>query len=301
MDKTVIIRSNRLNLIPKEMKCKNMTVEYMFADLGKVSYWIKEFCVFFKLRVFEKYYNPKLKNLDADTIIVFDGHVRIQFLEWLKKNNPNKRIILWCWNTVQEIGDKIPMDKIPAGIEKWSYSKFDCKKYNLHYNTTFYPTNYEMPNFKIERDVFFVGKDKGRLAELVFLQNQLEVLGLSTYFHISPTYRFWLKKNKCYSSPIPYKKVLEEIAKSKAILDFSVSKTAGPTIRPLESLFHKRKLITDDLNIISCDYYCPNNIFVLGKDDIQKIPEFLNSPYTEINTEIVNKYGMGNWLQRFFS
>ena len=71
----------------------------------------------------------------------------------------------------------------------------------------------------------------------------------------------------------------------------------------LESNILKKKkldnytLIDNDKNIIN--FYNPNNIFILGKDDINKIKEFIDSPYIEINKDIVDYYDFEQWLKRF--
>ncbi|MHB8073126.1 hypothetical protein [Desulfosporosinus fructosivorans] len=301
MEKVLIAKSNRSLLLSKDMENDNINVQNMFNDFSIITKWIVEICLVFKVPMLECLFNKKLKNTNEKTIIVFDGHARIQFLRWIRKNNPNARIILWYWNTIEEIGKNIPINKVPASIEKWSYSKHDCEKYSLKYNTTFYSPHYKIKSYNPQRDIFFVGKDKNRVEYLLTLKNRFEELGLSTYFRIVPTHKYDLKISHVYSKGIPYKTVLEEISKSRAVLDCSVSKTSGPSIRPLEAIYHKRKLITDDLKITNCDYYNSGNIFIIGKDDFKELPNFINSSYIDIDPKTVEKYSLKAWIGRFFS
>lgn len=76
--------------------------------------------------------------MQTDTIIVFDGHARKEFLKWVSEVNPGKRLIFWCWNTVEEIEKNLLLKDIPNEFEIWSYSHYDCNKYGLRYNTTFF-------------------------------------------------------------------------------------------------------------------------------------------------------------------
>ena len=298
--KVAIIRSNKFKLIAKEEK-DIFYVEDMFSELNKVNSLIRDICLYGRLRISSNYYNKKLVSLDTDTIIIFDPHVRIQFLKWLVMNNPDKRIILWFWNTIKEIGKNIPLDKIPESIELWSYSIYDCEKYGLKYNTTFYPYEIRVHQDVEEKyDVCFVGKDKGRLEKILEIKEALEKRGLKTYFHISPTHQYELRKKSVYKPKIAYSDVDNIISKSRCILDCEVDSFAGPTIRPLEAIYRRKKLISNNQSLRNEDYYNSSNIFIYGKDDIDKIIEFIEKPYEEYDKSILKKYSMREWVKRFF-
>ena len=67
----------------------------------------------------------------------------------------------------------------------------------------------------------------------------------------------------------------------------------------MESLFFKRKLITNNKEVMKYEFYNPNNIFILEKDNFEKINEFINSKYEDIDSKIVDYYDIENWLKRF--
>ncbi len=231
------------------------------------------------------------------TLIVFDASTTIPFIKWIRNVCRNVRIILWYWNPVKEI-TYLPPQKV-GDVEKWSYSEKDCKKYSMKFNTTFYSKKYKLPIQKIERDLFFIGIDKGRYQKIHRYRKQLENSGLSTYIHISPDHRYQKFNKRGYLSPIPYKKVLEEIAKSRALLDIYNDPNAGFSLRVMESLFFRKKLVTNNYGVFNADFYRPENIFVLGVDDISNIYSFIHSPYKEVPEEVVMYYDFDNWLNRF--
>lgn len=137
MYKYGIVVSNRLSMFSSSFKRENLKAFNMFADgLGNQRYEL-EFLLKMHCSLPSFFFNKELIKMNVDTIVVFDGHVRANFLEWLISVNPNKRVILWLWNTVKEIGDTIPIEKIPPKVEIWSYSEFDCRKYGFKYNTNF--------------------------------------------------------------------------------------------------------------------------------------------------------------------
>ena len=74
----------------------------------------------------------------------------------------------------------------------------------------------------------------------------------------------------------------------------------GLTIRVLEALGAKKKLITTNKDIVNYDFYHPENIYVYdGKVDLENI--FFTSEYFEIDYEIYKKYSLESWLKEILS
>src|SRR5690606_7174788 len=120
------------------------------------------------------------------------------------------------------------------------------------------------------------------------------------YLHVSPTKRIDLLFDKKNLKPaIGYKKVLEGVSKSRALLDIIEVTDSGQSQRVMESIFLEKKLVTNSELIENYDFYNPQNIFLLGKDDIDDLPEFLNSSYKKIDESIVESYDVRNWVKRF--
>lgn len=64
-------------------------------------------------------------------------------------------------------------------------------------------------------------------------------------------------------------------------------------------MFYKKKLITNFIKIEEYDFYNKNNIFIIGKDNIECINDFLEKPYKDINEKIVNRYLPKGWIENF--
>lgn len=297
--KTLLIKKNESMLFPDKTDLSDVKICSMYKKTGGILQKVRMVLLFLGGPFSDFFYNKKLISEEADLFIVQDADARIPFLKWLRKNHPKSRIILWYWNTVEECRRYLDPEKIPDSIEKWSYSKYDCLKYGMNYNTTFLP---EVPKIigtdDICTDVFFVGKDKGRLDKLLEIKKLLESHKLDVDFHICKN-RNRDKDNEIYKKPIPYAEILEKIKTSRVILDCCVSENAGPTIRPIEALMYRKKLITDNKAVMDEDYYCRDNIFVLGIDNNDTLRDFVMSPYKQIDNEIVIKYTFGEWIRRF--
>ena len=79
----------------------------------------------------------------------------------------------------------------------------------------------------------------------------------------------------------------------------------GLTLRALEALFFRKKIITDNQDIKKYDFYNENNIYVLEnreneitKDEQKRIEKFLNKEFIEISEKIKNKYTLENWINK---
>jgi len=299
MSRFLIVKKNNSMLFPDSLS--NAEVSCMYKKTGKLLSMVRTACLSFRVPIPSTFYNSDLRKIQADLILVQDADAQIPLLKWLRKYHPDSRIILWYWNTVEERMDVLNPAKIPADIEKWSYSEYDCRTYNMTYNTTFYPYEVDEKLLSCEEtvDVTFVGKNKGRLAKLLNLQELLETSGLTTDFHICKNGH--LDENlSVYKPLLPYKEIVAKIARSRAIVDLCVSENAGPTIRPLEALYFRKKLITDDVSVLGRDFYHPDNVFVIGKDDPENLYEFVKSPYHDLGDELRRKYTMEEWVKRFY-
>jgi hypothetical protein len=234
-----------------------------------------------------------------NTIIIHASIIKVPVVKFINRISPEIRVIFWYWNPVNKI---LPIENIKdLNCEIWSFDPDDCKKYGLNENTQFFFSNIKLSNKPIEYDVIFVGRDKGRLENLLKLEKNFEDIGLKCKFHIVSNSRFFnFSRNYIYSKPIEYEKVLDLIEKSKAILDFVSIGQKGLTIRPIEALFFRKKLITNDRFIKNLDFYHPDNVFILGKDKMEYLSDFLEKPFIEIEESITSKYDFSNWIKRFF-
>lgn len=234
-----------------------------------------------------------------DTVILFANKMHLPILFWLKKHYPSLRVIFWYWNPV--VSCVSPNSVSEKLCETWSFDEADCKHYMLNKNTTFYVNSFlNIRDENIIFDIFFVGEDKGRLSDLLNIEIQFKEIGLKTYFHIvNSKYGSKMKKDEVFKLPISYNEVLKYIKSSRAILELVQKKQSGFTLRTMEALFFKKKLITNNVNIKESDFYNKANIFILGYDNMNLLSEFILTPYVNVPDNIVERYSVHKWLERF--
>jgi len=225
------------------------------------------------------------KNIDTcRIIIVYENLIISGYMKWLYRKNAGSRIILFYENPVSSSVN--PQLISGEWCEKWSADSYDCNRYGMKlYEGGGYFKIHKVNKKIPEYDVFYVGKDKGRLGKLQQLQKQFNDLGLNTYFHITAERRYSLKRNKYYKPSIPYEQVLDTLGKSRSILHLVDGCQTGISVRVEESLIHEIKLITDNQNLMKYDFYHPNNVFILGLDDIKNLPAFLDLPYEPVKSK----------------
>jgi 1,5-rhamnosyltransferase len=64
----------------------------------------------------------------------------------------------------------------------------------------------------------------------------------------------------------------------------------GVTLRIVESIVNGIKLITNNSRIEGYDFYSPDNIFILGKDNLEDLPVFLDKPYKPLPSSLIEEY-----------
>lgn len=224
----------------------------------------------------------------CDEVIIFDNGYNKQITKYIKKKNKKIKIIFWYWNAIFEYNNNnFALDDKNID-EIWTYNRFDAEKYRIKLNTQFYSNKIRISN-AIKQDIIFMGRNKNRKDELKKLQELFKELNISSKFIIVD------KGDKT----IPYKTYLKLIGESKCILDYSQLEFNGLSLRPLEAIFLRKKIITNNKDIKNYDFYKKENIFILGIDDTRDLYSFINSDYCELDEKIINKYDYNNWLSRF--
>lgn len=222
-----------------------------------------------------------------DTVVLGDSGNTANIVKYINQKFPRKRVIVWYRNSASST---ISPDKFQGmRCELWSFDKKDCEKYKMGFNSQFYIPDNEYKEHEIKYDVVFVGKDKGRLAELLKIEKKLNLLGLTTQFCI-------VGYN---SEKIVYRDIVKMISAARCIMDFQCEWQDGITLRPLEAIFYRKKLITNCTSIKDMEFYRPNNIFILNQNNHNDIVQFMDAKYEEIPEQIVKYYSMDSWITRF--
>lgn len=254
-----------------------------------------------------------IKNNRYDYIVFIKGEsISRQNLKKLFSQHPEAKTIIYHWDSIAN--NKNALKLLPYFDKAFSFDRFDCKEFNILFLPLFYYKEYSeiaKDCDKFKYDFLFVGtthSDRYNFIKKITTQ----IIGFGgkcyTYFFFQGKIMFykykWTHKemkrvsiNEFKFQPLNKKDLLDLYKKSKIVLDIQHPKQTGLTLRTIESLGAKRKLITTNSDIINYDFYNPNNILVVDRLD-PKIPkDFVQSPYQEIDEHIYQKYSLNNWIE----
>lgn len=244
--------------------------------------------------------NHNVKRLlkDVDIIVLPDSIATNPVLKYLKRRKTSKqRLILYCnnrYNLIRNISLELAKK---SGFELWSYNREDCLMYSLSYTNQFMDRKRILQVNRIDGityDAVFVGSKKKRSKEIRNIKGTLDDLALNTWFYVRNMVD--LSGNKCIDdSFVDYDYYLGIAKKSKCIVDIVSDSNEGLTMRPIEALFLKKKLITNYQGIVEEDFYKSENIFIYGKDNIKDLREFISSGFVDVDDDIVRKYDSVNF------
>ena len=100
--------------------------------------------------------------------------------------------------------------------------------------------------------------------------------------------------------PLKEKEMYDVYRTSRCVLDSAQAGQVGLTIRIMEAIGAKKKIITTNEDIVNYDFYHPENIYVYnGEIDFNDI--FFTEEYREIESEIYKKYSLQHWLEEILN
>ena len=236
-----------------------------------------------------------LKQLsDNDCVIVAD-YMDVSLLYAISQClEPGVRKYLWLWNPVWENDYFRRNNRLikELGFNINTFNPTDAKEFGLVLHNQFYPIHriyntQHNTGQPVDYDFFFIGYPKGRESEIEEIQG-----------HISD-YRVYIKIVYRQEDYVSYDEYVKRINSTRCLIDISQANQEGITLRALESIAFRKKLLTTNKRIMKMDLYNQNNFFIVCYDDFLSVETFLSSPYYELPPEIVAQYDTEKWLNNF--
>lgn len=152
------------------------------------------------------------------------------------------------------------------------------------------------------RDVFFVGKDKKRSGVLSELLAELDRQNITHELHIlCEKHTRPVKELMPYYThePISYKDYCMKAMQSRCMLEILQEGQTGMTMRCLEALFFKKKLITTNASIRNNSIYHPDNIYVLDGKENRTLKAFMDCGWHDVPSQLTDRYDIEHWISQF--
>lgn len=269
----------------------------------------------------EKYYKEIIKNkkdVKYDFILFIKGEViTLNSLKELKLSQSKAKFILYMWDSI--VHNESIKELFPVFDSIYSFDPIDSKEYfNIKFRPLFYLDSYAKIariNFKIKYNLIFIGSNHiSKYPTLIKLREFCKTKKIKYFFfiYLQDIKLFYLwkiiykefriaKKSDFEFKTISILESIDYIKNSFCLLDIEKSNQNGLTMRTLEALGAKKKLITTNKNIANYDFYNKNNILIIDRKNPIISKEFLTNKYIDLPIKTYNKYSIDQWLKDVFS
>ncbi len=308
-------------IIVNELNEMGYEVDF-FDDRPSTNAWIKAAIRINKNLIgtyIKKYFESVMKtvrNKKYDVVFLISGQ-SLSFSESMineiKLCQKDAKFVLYQWDSqtnfpfikqVQKYFDKC-----------YSFDRRDIEETpSLKFLPLFYSRKYEeigkRNNTNFKYDFCFVGTAHPKKYKFIkMMSEQLKSVYPNQFIYFffpSPIVYFYrkimnnelrkAKYNEFHYVPLKGKDMNDVYETSRCVLDSAQDGQLGLTIRVLEALGAKKKLITTNEDVINYDFYKPENIYVYeGKIDLENV--FFTHEYKEVSKEVYEKYSLRSWLK----
>lgn len=201
--------------------------------------------------------------------LVFENWLRleseIKLLPFLKEHYRSAKVVCFTQDLIDRIKDHYTRESIDAEhIKRYSdlcisYDVSDAKKYAFDYHpTVFSSVKLVQKPSAFKFDLYFLGRDKGRLPVLIDISREAKLRGLICRFVMIDV----PEENRIQSDGIiyldgnmPYSENLYNCANSRCIVEMLQMQALSPTFRVWETITFNKKLLTNNENIKNSEFY----------------------------------------------
>ena len=308
-------------IIKEELEGMGYAVDF-FDDRPSTNAWVKA-----AIRVnpniiksyIRRYFDRVMQTVSAkkyDVVFLISGQslsFDAEMIGRIREAQPNARFVLYQWDSIKNFPHIVSVQKY---FDKcFSFDKRDCAdNANLRFLPLFYCRRYEeigkQKKDDYKYDFCFVGTahpQKYKFINMMAAQLRPVYPKQFIYFFFpSPIVFFYRKLRDKELRGAHYREFhfralkgaeMDGIFKeSRCILDSPQAGQLGLTIRVLEALGARKKLITTNEDVVNYDFYRPENIYVYdGSIDMNDV--FFKKPFSDVKPEIYEKYSLRSWLK----
>ena len=253
--------------------------------------------------------------MEYDYVLVIKGeYLSDNCIKYLKcKNNKKCEYIMYQWDSL--IKSPIALKNIFHFHRVYSFDRLDCLRYNLIYRPLFY-IDYLISNKQVKYDLINIStytNDRMKMFRMLldyFKDKKYKICQFLYIGNINYFVQKYFIKNRLFhnikhtqliSSRISLCESYKLYSNSNVVFDYTNPNQNGFTMRTIEAIGSKCKIITNNKEILNADFYNTDNIYIYDVNKFE-IPEtFLNSECKEMNQLIYNKYSISKFIDDIFN
>lgn len=233
----------------------------------------------------------------------------------VKSRCPNSIFIRYFWDSVQNYKG---VDKASQYFDQiFTFDSNDSIKYGYTFLPLFYTKTYEnIANINVcqKYDLMFAGtihSDRYTFVSVITTQIQQQGGTCFSWFFLPSKilyYKMKFQDKKMRSAkmsdfsfvPMSRAELMDYYSKSRIQIDIQHPKQTGLTMRTIEALGAKKKLITTNPHVKEYDFYNPSNILIVDRENPVIPIDFLMGQWEEVPNDIYTKYSLRSWLNTIF-
>lgn len=258
-----------------------------------------------------RYQNRCLSSLphNIDQVIVIVGRgLTVDFLEKLKKRNPKAIFTLYLWDDVKRVENFEIVRKYYDNI--YSFDLKDCQEYGFVHLPLFFTERSKVNTGEFENytyDIYsamFNHSDRVNIIKNINRQI-LNIEKKAKFIICLGRFEYFAKRRKYKDEegiqyipkPITENENYRYMSESNAVLDIQFSSQIGLTMRTVECLGMRKKLITTNKSIRYYDFYNETNVAIIDRDNPLLDKTFFDIPQKRIKNDIYEKYSLEHWVK----
>jgi hypothetical protein len=245
-----------------------------------------------------------------DVLVIKGEALSSEMIQRLREALPHARFTLYFWDSYLNMpGDS--SEKVPLFDKAFSFDPVDAANdLRLQYRPLFYLNEYaDLPSTRQDLDVLFIGTahtDRyavlDRLGQALPRDLRFEKI---LYFPSKWMYRsrkaFDLSFRKARMDEFVFhslgkNQVMSLIARARIVVDIERIVQAGYTMRTMEMLGSRRKLITTNPRIIEASFFHPDNHLYIDREHPVVPQAFIESAWRSVPDKEVARFSLDGWL-----
>jgi hypothetical protein len=253
-------------------------------------------------------------NYDYALLIRAEAVTR-KFISDFKACHRNASILFYQWDSM--VLTRGPIDKLDLFDRTFSFDKRDCAKYSMTFLPLFYMDDYrdiDRSAAGTKYDFMFLGTIHSDRYKLIMqIERFANAHSMSSYFYMFiPSFAVFYKLKYIDRKlpgatradfkyvPLSKHEAVRAVANARMIIDSEHPAQIGLTMRVIETLGARRKLITTNPDVVNYDFYHPNNILVVSRESVEIPESFIGARYVEVERVTYEKYSVHNWVSTIF-
>lgn len=247
---------------------------------------------------------------DIDMVFVIKGQwMTDEVLKRLRESYKDASFRIYQWDSIATFPDQ---ERINPHFDKiFTFDPVDSENRKWIYRPLFFKKEECLPSEDKKYDLIFLcSMHTRRMQILIALKDMAERYGKKLFGYIYvPKLQYIkeavFKRNPLYrgaSEALHFDSLSMDRTKdiynhTRCFVDYTFPQQNGLSMRTIESVGHRCKLITNNRHVMETDFYDPANVFIYDPDDFFVPKEFIEEDYKDIDEAVYERYSLEGFLR----